>query len=297
MQLGGLDTTSFSALFSVARQAESAFRGHSPLATSGCVNQQIVSAPVINGDGSETLTTTDYYDTACTIKEGVVTVQRPVNNANAMSGTFPFTAKSYDRSQNATGYLNGSLTLTLQGTVTLVSFQFQAASSPNTSPIAQIGISCALSTNYTIGCAAASVTTVAGVQNGLAITANDEFTSLWPSATSTETLTSTLYDGPGLAIEASGLEWNVTGATAVDTLSGTIDESFAGSSISAGTVALSDTTHATSVAGTISASGTQLTVTQNGAPEATVAVDGFGNGTINYADGTTAAVAYWVVVG
>jgi len=279
---------------SFARHALAAHKGRRVKDTSGCIDSQIENDS--DNGTTDTETESTYYDTACTEIQEVEVITVP-DNATQSSFTANGTITDYSLAGAVTSY--DTLTLSLsENSQTSATFTIEEsqANTVGGAAYAQTGTSCTDTegtSSDTIACGAASVQTVAGTQSGAALTENGTLTS----SALTFTLTASAYSqASGLSIsQGTPPAWSVIGGSPVDTITGSITTS---TSANTATITLSDTTTGVSVTGTLVGETITLTESQNGKTLATATVNATtGNGTISYADGTTATIVNWTVEG
>jgi hypothetical protein len=279
---------------SVARHALAAHKGRRVKDTSSCSNSQITSDADNGTTDTETIST--YYDTGCTELEEVEVVSVP-DNASATSLTATGTITEYSLTGSVTSYDTLTIALTenssTQATFTIEDSQ---ANTVGGAVVAQAGTTCVDTegtSSDTISCGAASVQTSGATQTGASLLENGASTS----SSVTISLTASAYtaaSGLGIA-QGTSPAWNVTGGSPVDTITGSITTS---STANTATITLSDTTTGVSISGTLAGGTITLTESQNGKTLATATVNAStGNGTISYADGTTATIVNWTVEG
>ena len=145
-----------------------------------------------------------------------------------------------------------------------------------------------------------AVVTYTGPQQ-VGVSVDDSLSQVASGNTLTVTSTATVsaYEAAsGLDLQQGALPaWNVIGAAPIATVSGTVTHSSTNSVVTGGSIAITDVTDGITVAGTFSSTSITITATGRGATVATVTVDLAGNGTITYADGTTATITAWTIAG
>jgi hypothetical protein len=292
-------TISSQTLFGLARRVQAIRHGRRPLsAAPACSNGQASVGPVTNPDGSQTVTTSFYYDVACTQLEALDVMTLTQSSPSAFAATDVLT--TYDRTGGVTSYT----TATLQGSTgagqdrsTIVATVAKDATS---AWFAKIGMTCTgPSTGTSIHCGLADVGTVNGSQNGAALDQATSYAISGQTTTATVNVTASAYSAPsGLDIAAGPVPvWTVTGAPPLDTVTGTITISSSGAGTTGGSVSLSDAHTGIAVSGTMAPAGSTFTLAQNGAQLATATVDVNGTGTVRYADGTTEQITNWTIRG
>ncbi len=134
---------------------------------------------------------------------------------------------------------------------------------------------------------------------GFSLSATESIGYATPSNTETlnEAFSASIFSGTTLGIAAgAGVLWNVTGGTAIDSLTGTLTITSTATA-SSGTIVATDTLTGLTMSGSFSANGLNLTISQNGTQVATIATDAFGNGSITYTDGTTEKIVGFTIAG
>jgi hypothetical protein len=280
------------------RKAQAIHHGRRPLAVAGCSNGY-ASNTVYNADGSSTETDSYYYDQQCTLIEEVDVYNYPANTS-AASITITGSVETYARSGAVTGYTTLSLTVQSSSTQDLITLTATDYTAPGTQPIGKTGVTClGPPSGASIHCGDALVETTSAGQVGVSL--DDAIAVVSNSTTTTVSSTATASDYAA----ASGLDiqqgtppaWSVIGASPLQTVSGTVTLSFSGSTLASGSLTITDVTDAISVTGTFTQTTITLTASGRGATVATATVDLSGNGTITYADGTTASITAWTITG
>jgi hypothetical protein len=286
-----------SGTLAIARRVQAIHHGRRVQSTTTCSNGYS-STIVTHADGSLTETDNTYYDALCTLIEETDVINFPAS-ATLQNLTATGTITTYARSGAVTSY--GTFTVALTGgTQDTITILVSVAATVGGTPYAKLGATCVgPSTSASLHCGLATVVTASGQQDGVSLDEAVSYVTNGTTSTGTETATASAY------LAASGLDiaagpspaWTVTGAAPIETVTGSVTIVFTNSGTTSGTIALSDTTHAVSIAGTVTASTVTITASANGNTVATVTLDHSGNGTITYAGGTTATVTGWLITG
>jgi hypothetical protein len=264
---------------------------HRTIASMGsCVDSEIQTTTYPSAT-SATVTDQYFYDAACT--EPWKTITATVNTA---TGTATGSETVYSLSGAVTEYLTLALMVSEVGSTENVTIEVTLAANTTATPTSSVGISCSL-TGATAKCGSAAVETLTSVQTmlGAALTfsgtlsaaaGGNESVALTETASAYSGATGTLSIAQG-----AGTAWSIVGGSLLDTLnvSGTGTYSSSGTVVAL-SLGASDAANGDSITMTGSASGITGTVTQNGTALATFTLDGSGNGTISYANGTTETV-------
>ncbi|HTV72528.1 MAG TPA: hypothetical protein VME66_02335 [Candidatus Acidoferrales bacterium] len=298
---GGLDVLRVTSLqataslpvstLAIARKVES-LRKAAASAQSTCTNGETESWSTSGTVISFTIDT--YYDSGCT--------QLWQNTA----GTFDTSQDSFNAAVT-TDSLAGSVIAyeTLNGALTLTAIALQGteASSVGGTPFLTIGMTCSIAGS--ISCGAADIRNLTGLSESLGVTEQLTYTTSLVSGGGTTTSASgseDVYTGSlgGLSIgQGSGTAWTVSGGTQVAALSATLSEAVNASNvITAFNVTESDTAQNTGLTLSLNGSGGfngTITELSTGTTAATFTVDQNGDGTITYANGTTAPITDYIV--
>jgi hypothetical protein len=286
-------------VFGLARRVQAIRHGRRPLSTAPvCSNGHASAGPVVNPDGSQTFTDWYYYDAACAHIEEMDVVTVTQSTATAFAATSATTA--YDQAGNVTSYIVATLQGTSSGGVDTITVSATLAKNATAAWFAKLGLTCTgPSTGTPVHCGAAAVDTVNAAQVGTALDETQSLTTSGATSTATVSVRASAYGAPsGLDIAPGAVPvWNVTGAPALDTVTGTTTITFSGSALVSGSLSLSDAATGITVTGTATPSKTTFTLVQNGTQLATATVDGAGTGTVTYADGTTEQITNWTISG
>ena len=282
----------------VVRRVEAIRRGRRVQTIAGCVNGA-TSTTVTNPDGSTTQTDNAYYDVLCaTIEESdVVTVSPGASLQNlAAAGT----VTTYARSGAVTSYTAFQVTVAGTATQDTITIAGTVAATIGGTPYGKVGVTCIAPLSGTsIHCGTAAVNSASGQQLGVSLDESAAFTTNGTSSTVTATAGASAYAAAsGLDIAAGAPPaWSVTGAAPFETVTGSLTLSYSPAAGTSGSIVVTDVTDAISVGGYVTDTTVTLTGVARGVTIAAVAVDAVGNGTITYADGTTAAIAAWTISG
>lgn len=285
-------STSGAAALSASRHAMAYF-GTAPSrrrdGSTACSNNTITTTTTTSAT-SATITVDQYYDASCTTLKNELVWNLALSGT---TGSGAFTDTAYGTTGSQTAYLAGTLTMTfnsaITGVVALTMDVTTVATSQTAASTGQIGIACSLVTP--ISCGTAAVADLAGAQQGT----NVSITATQSGSTVDMQLSAQAYtasSGMSLA-EATFPNWTITGGTQVASLSGSLDVS--STSVTANLTDAQYGTTVTLTAGT--GGGLSGTIASGSATEATFTVDGNGNGTISYSDGSTATISGWLITG
>lgn len=284
------------------RRAIKSLHARHPKDTTGCE------------DGTESTYTTDpvtgftdsvntvFYDQACTEPEFSealnVTSDVVTDTSEALAATG--SATYYNTAGTVTQYDPLTLSATTNNTTENDTFTITESQEAaiNGTPYGTLGTTCNIvQSTTTLTCGAAAVFTSNGSQSGLSVL---ESYTVNGSSTPSSTVSAAAYTAAGGLAIAPGTApaWTVTGASPVDTITGTLSVGALQSGDNSGTISLNDPATGVAVTGTITyATGVTLTETLAGKQLAAATVNPAGNGTISYADGTTATIVNWTVEG
>ena len=286
-------------VFGLVRRVQAIRHGRRPMSAAPvCNNGRASAGPVNNPDGSQTYTDYLYYDAACAHLEEMDVMTIAQTSLSAFTAVATIT--TYDPSGNVTGYTASNIAVNTSGgqdTITVTGTQAKNATAPW---FAKLGLTCAgPATGTSIHCGLAAVDSVNGSQTGTAVNETQTFATSGPTSTTIVTMTASAYGAPsGLDIAQGAVPvWNVTGAPALDTVTGSTTITFNGSAIATGSLSLSDAATGISVVATATSSKVTFTLSQNGTQLATASIDGLGNGTVSYGDGTGEQIANWTIGG
>ena len=244
-----------------------------------------------------------YYDAGCTelwyVSSGTLTA------TSATAGTFSGAATYY--TLGGAVYRYATLTLTLSGAGTGAGYFDLAAAiaaAPNAAPFANVGIGCTISSTAD-GCSAGEVDHLGplGLDQAVAISTDAVLTSSASGLTIGVSGNGTANVGSlnAISLEAQGATgWTISGGSQLDaaSVSGSLTVSAIGV-VTGGTLSLADardgaTVNASYVSANQSIAGS-IVLNATGATVATFTVGLTGSGTISYADGSSGAIANWVV--
>lgn len=265
-----------------------------PTSAPGCSNGS-TSSTVAGANGSVVITVSTYYDSLCTQIENTI-VWTATQNGDIVSG--PATVTAYSTSGTITESADAQITFVYNssGVLTGLSLLFTNIQS-NGKTQGELALGCSAPTTASTSCGVALAANV--YSSSLEDGANVSFTATSGSSGSTLSMQANSYQSgiDGLTISASQFpDWTITPGSA-QTGSVAISGSETTSAVS---LTVTDSTNGGSVAITGSPSGTiQGSVTRNdtGAPVATFTIDGSGNGTATYGNGTQVQIVSYAVQG
>jgi hypothetical protein len=261
--------------------------------TGPCLNGAKTSK-VTNADGSVDTTTDLYYQVTCVTLESEEIVHDTTPGATTDSGTGSIT--TYDPSGSVTSY--HALTMDVSPTAgstssETINYKDSYFTSNGGTAIGAVGGTCVGAPNSaSMACSLAQAGSASSQGFGQALQLTG--TAGTGGAKNSVGVSAAYYDGGGLAIAQTASTWGVTGSGSFNSVTGTYTYTTTGLSGS-GSLTLSDSLYTYTVTATLTATGLSVTIVRGTDPIATATVDLAGNGTINYADGTTDVIAAGVV--
>jgi hypothetical protein len=276
----------------IARRVLDIMHGRRTSAATGVCTAGTKSSSVNNGDGSRTDTTDLYYDALCTTleEETVLNIVTPGNATTPVNGT----VTTFDHAGTVTSFHKLAITAsTAAATSTAPAMQTvvyndTVAVSSGTPLVAAVGATCTGAANSpTMNCNEAMYGTAGTTTFGQAVATSGTAGTGGANNSATVSIT---YFGAGITgIAQSSGAWVVTGVSGFNVASGTYTYSSTGTTGN-GTLSLTDSLYTYTVTGNLTATGLTVTIVRNADPIATATIDAAGNGTINYADGSTDTV-------
>ncbi len=246
-----------------------------------------------------------FYDSACTELYQDIFLDLVATSSSAATATG--TDTYYTTGGQVDDYTTVALSITLSGsnsgTISILATDAPSATAPQN---AAVGVACSIAST-TLGCGSGAVVHEAAASQDLGATM-----TLNASASSTSSTATIALNGSGsafaggyqaLALSAGQFpNWVVSGGSTIDSasFSGSVTYTTSGALVTIA-VTLTDANDDGTV--TMTASGSPVVITgtvkqtDTGQTVATFTVNGAGNGTIMYSNGTTATITDWLVLG
>jgi hypothetical protein len=267
--------------------------------TGACSNGVKQSQTTNSTTGARTTTTDYYYEPTCATLEAedVITVDTP---ATPGSTTGSGTITNYDTSGNIRVVQTLTLKVTTSTSATNPAETFtlndSASATQGGTTTAAIGATCVgTPPSATMTCSVAHYGTSAGTVTGEAFATTA--TAGTSGGNATADVSVAFFAGTTLGVQASGVNWGVTGANAFNQATGTYGYTTSGPTGS-GTLTLKDALYTYVSTATLSSTGLSVSIIENPndavkvvTPIATATLDVTGTGVLTYADGKTEPIA------